>query len=151
MGFDPRLPAPEACTPTRQSIVVLNKAAQQPVLSRLLVQSLNATCRIAIDSFSCSSGLDANTLRRFSYDQYGRTRLERTRLDYGAEQPMKMTKLRLAAEQLPTLNFSQTQWVLIANVNQLTSLSNELFAQMGFPPPREIARFISASLSSTSS
>ena len=43
---------------------------------------------------------------------------------------MQMTKLGSTANHLPTLKFRYTAGVLIADINQLSSLPNQLFAQV---------------------
>ena len=45
--------------------------------------------------------------------------------------PVEMTKFWLSANQSPMLTFGQTVWVLVADVNQLSSLANDLFAHVG--------------------
>ena len=44
--------------------------------------------------------------------------------------PMQVTKFRLSADQAPMLTFGQTVRVLVADVNQLSSLANDFFAHV---------------------
>ena len=44
--------------------------------------------------------------------------------------PMQMTKFRSTTNHLSTLDLGHAVWVLVADVNQLSSLPNDLFAHM---------------------